>query len=75
MYLLTDDDGVIEYHGQTNLDFKVKGVLVTPNTRRVYIGDLPEILRWFGIPQDLELNPKQELQDVQGSLEKALSIF
>jgi hypothetical protein len=75
MYLLTDDDRVIEYHGQTNLDFKVKGVLVTPNTRRVYIGDLPEILRWFGIPQDLELNPKQELQDVQGSLEKALSIF
>ena len=75
MYLLTDDDRVVEYHGQTNLDFKVRGVLVTPNTRKVYIGDLPEILRWFGEPQDLELNPKQELQGIQESLEKALSRF
>jgi hypothetical protein len=77
MYLLTEDNRVVEYYGKSTSYGKVKAVIVTPNSRHVYRNDVPDILTWIGATpeKDMHVVPKQEIQDVLSSLEKGLDKF
>jgi hypothetical protein len=77
MYLLTEDNRVVEYQGKNTSYGKVKAVIVTPNSRHVYRSDVPEILTWIGVSPEKDLNiiPRQEIQDILSSLEQVLDKF
>lgn len=77
MYLLTEDNRVVEYQGKSTIYGKVKAVIVTPNSRHVHRGDVPEILTWIGgtPAKDMHVAPKQEIQDILSSLGRGLDKF
>ena len=53
MYLLTEDNRVVEYHGESTSYGKVKDVIVPPNSRHVYRNDVPAILTWIGATHEI----------------------